>query len=132
MTSIRDSFDMVVFDWAGTMVDFGSRAPVLALMEAFAVLGAPVSEEEARRDMGRAKADHVRALFEQPRINQAWQAAHREIHHNFEPVLELVRPQQPVLGPYQERQFHERQELVDGGNRIPLAEVQNAVELLVV
>ena len=76
MTSIRDSFDMVVFDWAGTMVDFGSRAPVLALMEAFAVLGAPVSEEEARRDMGRAKADHVRALFEQPRINQAWMAAH--------------------------------------------------------
>ena len=33
MTSIRNRFDMVVFDWAGTMVDFGSRAPVLALME---------------------------------------------------------------------------------------------------
>lgn len=75
MTSIRDAFDMVVFDWAGTMVDFGSRAPVLALMEAFAALDAPVSEEEARRDMGRAKADHVRAMFEQPRIFQAWQSA---------------------------------------------------------
>ena len=76
MTSIRDAFDMVVFDWAGTTVDFGSRAPVLALMEAFAVLGVPVAEEEARRDMGRAKADHVRAMFEQPRIAQAWHDVH--------------------------------------------------------
>ncbi|MBX9615572.1 MAG: phosphonoacetaldehyde hydrolase [Caulobacteraceae bacterium] len=76
MTTIRDCFDMVVFDWAGTMVDFGSRAPVLALMEAFAVLGVPVTEAEARRDMGRAKADHVRALFEQPRVAGAWEATH--------------------------------------------------------
>lgn len=75
MTSIQNAFDMVVFDWAGTTVDFGSRAPVLALMEAFAALGAPVSEAEARRDMGRAKADHVRALFEQPRVAEAWRAA---------------------------------------------------------
>lgn len=76
MSGIRKHFDMVVFDWAGTMVDFGSRAPVLALMEAFAGLGAPVDEAEARRDMGRAKADHVRAMFEQPRIAEAWRAAH--------------------------------------------------------
>ena len=76
MTSIRDCFDMVVFDWAGTTVDFGSRAPVLALIEAFAALGVTVSEEEARRDMGRAKADHVRAIFEQPDIARAWQTAH--------------------------------------------------------
>ncbi|WP_374534358.1 phosphonoacetaldehyde hydrolase [Phenylobacterium sp.] len=76
MTSIRNRFDMVVFDWAGTMVDFGSRAPVLALMEAFAIKGVPVDEDEARRDMGRAKADHVRAMLGQPRIAQAWLDAH--------------------------------------------------------
>lgn len=76
MTSISKAFDMVVFDWAGTMVDFGSRAPVLALMEAFALKGVVVEEAEARRDMGRAKADHIRAMFEQPRIADAWRAAH--------------------------------------------------------
>ncbi|WEK40076.1 MAG: phosphonoacetaldehyde hydrolase [Candidatus Brevundimonas colombiensis] len=76
MTSIRDSFDMVVFDWAGTMVDFGSRAPAMALMEAFDALGVPVTEDEARGDMGRAKADHVRALFAQARVSDAWRAAH--------------------------------------------------------
>lgn len=75
MNAIAKHFDMVVFDWAGTMVDFGSRAPVLALMEAFAALGTPVDEAEARRDMGRAKADHVRAMFEQPRIAEAWRVA---------------------------------------------------------
>lgn len=75
MTRIRDCFDMVVFDWAGTMVDFGSRAPVLALIEAFAGLGVAVEEGEARKDMGRAKADHVRALFEQAEVAQAWRAA---------------------------------------------------------
>lgn len=76
MSVIRDHFDMVVFDWAGTMVDFGSRAPVLALMETFAEQGAPVDEAEARQDMGRAKLDHVRAMLQQPRIAEAWRAAH--------------------------------------------------------
>ncbi|MBA4807090.1 phosphonoacetaldehyde hydrolase [Brevundimonas sp.] len=75
MTRINDCFDMVVFDWAGTMIDFGSRAPVLALVEAFAALGVTVDEAEARRDMGRAKADHVRALFEQPAVALAWRKA---------------------------------------------------------
>ena len=78
MTAISKCFDMVVFDWAGTMVDFGSRAPVLALVEAFAALGVSVDEAEARRDMGRAKADHVRAMFEQPRIAAAWRSAQGE------------------------------------------------------
>lgn len=75
MTAIATHFDMVVFDWAGTMVDFGSRAPVLALIEAFAAQGLAVTEAEARRDMGRAKADHVRALLAEPRIGQAWREA---------------------------------------------------------
>ena len=75
MTAIAKHFDMVVFDWAGTMVDFGSRAPVLALIEAFASLDVAIDETEARRDMGRAKADHVRALFGEPNIAQAWREA---------------------------------------------------------
>ena len=49
----------VVFDWAGTMVDFGCRAPVEALVAAFAAEGVALSAEDARRDMGRAKLDHV-------------------------------------------------------------------------
>jgi beta-phosphoglucomutase-like phosphatase (HAD superfamily) len=42
--------DLVIFDWAGTMVDFGCRAPVIALLEAFGRHGVTLTEEEARRD----------------------------------------------------------------------------------
>ena len=30
--NLRDGYDLVVFDWAGTMVDFGCQAPVKALI----------------------------------------------------------------------------------------------------
>lgn len=64
----------VIFDWAGTMIDFGCRAPVLALREVFAEAGVEITEAEARADMGRAKRDHVRALLAMPRIAEAWRA----------------------------------------------------------
>lgn len=66
----------VVFDWAGTMIDFGSRAPVLALCKLFEAAGVPVSEAEARAQMGMAKRDHIRALLAQPRVAQAWATTH--------------------------------------------------------
>lgn len=65
----------VVFDWAGTMVDFGCLAPVEALIEALAAEGVAISAADARRDMGRAKRDHVQALLAHPSVAQAWVAA---------------------------------------------------------
>jgi 2-aminoethylphosphonate-pyruvate transaminase len=73
--SLAKSFDLVILDWAGTMVDFGCRAPVNALIEAFMRHGVTLTEEEVRRDMGKAKADHVRALLHNPRIAGAWHIA---------------------------------------------------------
>jgi phosphonoacetaldehyde hydrolase len=64
----------VVFDWAGTMIDFGCMAPVLALIELFAAEGLALSAEEARRDMGRAKLDHLRALLSDGEIAGHWRA----------------------------------------------------------
>lgn len=66
----------VIFDWAGTMIDFGCLAPVDALIDAFAGQGVAITAEEARRDMGRAKRDHVAVLLAMPRIADAWAAAH--------------------------------------------------------
>ena len=60
-----NDFDLVIFDWAGTMVDFGCRAPIEALVTAFARRGVALDEAAARVDMGKAKADHVRALLSQ-------------------------------------------------------------------
>ncbi|MGA3040527.1 MAG: phosphonoacetaldehyde hydrolase [Bryobacteraceae bacterium] len=53
----------VIFDWAGTTVDHGSLAPVRTLQKLFAGHGMAFSEEEARRDMGVHKKDHIRALL---------------------------------------------------------------------
>ena len=63
-----------MFDWAGTMVDHGCRAPVIALQQVFAAAGVPIFETEARADMGRAKRDHIRALLAMPRVTASWAA----------------------------------------------------------
>ncbi len=68
MTQIK----AVVFDWAGTMVDFGCRAPVEALIAAFAAEGVTLSAENARREMGMAKRAHVAAILANPEVAQAW------------------------------------------------------------
>jgi phosphonoacetaldehyde hydrolase len=74
--SIKDRFDLVIFDWAGTMIDFGCQAPVAALVEAFAAEGVAIDEAAARRDMGVAKIDHVRGLLRMPSIAAAWTGRH--------------------------------------------------------
>ena len=52
-----------VFDWAGTMIDFGCMAPVRALQAAFADLKLELTEAEARADMGMAKRAHITAIL---------------------------------------------------------------------
>ncbi len=42
----------VVLDWAGTTIDFGSRAPVLAVMEAFRCSDVPVTIEQGAVQWG--------------------------------------------------------------------------------
>src|ERR1700761_8110742 len=72
--SLKDRFDLVIFDWAGTMVDFGSEAPVLALIEAYDAEGVAITAAAARQDMGKAKRDHVNGLMAIPEVAKAWQA----------------------------------------------------------
>lgn len=66
----------VILDWAGTAVDFGSRAAAVALIGAFRALDVTVTMAEARAPMGLGKRDHLRAMLAMPRIAAAW----REIH----------------------------------------------------
>ncbi len=75
MSEDSRNFDLVIFDWAGTMVDFGCRAPIQALTEAFARRGVTLDEVTARADMGKAKADHVRALLARAKVASDWRAA---------------------------------------------------------
>lgn len=73
---VASKLEAVVLDWAGTAVDFGSRAPIVAILAAFEAAGVPVTEAEARKPMGRAKRDHLRDLLAQDSVAQRWRAKH--------------------------------------------------------
>lgn len=64
----------VIFDWAGTLVDFGSFAPTQVLIDVFAEQGISISMAEARAPMGLAKWDHIQALGRQSAVAERWQA----------------------------------------------------------
>ena len=66
----------VILDWAGTTVDFGSRAPVVALQCVFKEAGVTVSAEEVRQGMGLLKKDHVRSILRLPRVSAEWESRH--------------------------------------------------------
>lgn len=72
----RTSVGAVVFDWAGTVVDHGSLAPMGVFVEAFAEFGVAITIEEARGPMGMAKRPHVAALMALPRVAAAWRERH--------------------------------------------------------
>lgn len=69
--------EAVIFDWAGTTVDYGCFAPVQAFMEAFGHFGIEVTMEETRRPMGMLKIDHIRAMLKMDRIAKLWEETHR-------------------------------------------------------
>lgn len=64
----------VILDWAGTVLDHGSRAPMGAFVAAFARFGVAITIEQARGPMGMAKADHIRLVGRA--ANDAWRARH--------------------------------------------------------
>jgi phosphonoacetaldehyde hydrolase len=68
----------VILDWAGTTVDHGSLAPIRALQKIFADHGIEISEEEVRRDMGVLKKDHIRCLFNFPRVAKEWERHYKQ------------------------------------------------------
>lgn len=70
------SLQAVVFDWAGTVIDFGSLAPMDAFVQLFARYGVRIDVAEARVPMGLAKWDHIHALGQAPRIAAEWQRVH--------------------------------------------------------
>lgn len=58
-----NKINCIIFDWAGTTVDYGCFAPVAAFIAAFQEIQITVSATEARGPMGMTKIDHIRELF---------------------------------------------------------------------
>ena len=65
-------FECIIFDWAGTTVDYGCFAPVRAFVEVFRHYGIEPTMEEVREPMGMLKIDHIRTMLNMPRIKACW------------------------------------------------------------
>lgn len=101
--------EAVVFDWAGTLVDFGSRAPLQAFVELFKGKGIDISFEEAREPMGTEKRDHITRLLDNPRIKGEW------IRVFGQPATEADIDQlYQNLIPLQKKQIDLHSHLIDG------------------
>ncbi len=88
--------EAVIFDWAGTTVDYGCFAPVQAFVEAFAHFGVEVTIEETRKPMGMLKIEHIRTMLKIERIAKLWKKKYgctandadaQAIYEQFEPKL---------------------------------------------
>lgn len=93
---MENKIEAVIFDWAGTTVDYGCFAPVEVFLEVYRNRGVDITLEEAREPMGMLKIDHIRALSKMPRIAEEWKKKHGTypteddvvaMYHEFEPSL---------------------------------------------
>ncbi|WP_459557833.1 phosphonoacetaldehyde hydrolase [Lacunimicrobium album] len=71
-TTVSSKVKLVIFDWAGTIIDFGSRAPVVVMQNLFVTHGVPVTDQEVREPMETAKRDHIQAILAMPSVRLRW------------------------------------------------------------
>ena len=98
----QTGFKAVLFDWAGTTVDFGSLAPTQVFVEIFHQRGIEITVEEARGPMGRAKHEHIAMIAGLPRVAALWRQLHgqsatesdvRKMYQDFLPLQKKVLAQ---------------------------------------
>lgn len=96
---MKQTIQGVIFDWAGTTVDFGCFVPVSAFVEAFRKAGIDVTLEETRAPMGKLKIEHIRTMLAMPAVKARWterwgrspeESDAQAIYHDFEPALFAV------------------------------------------
>lgn len=95
--------EAVIFDWAGTTMDFGCYAPAVVFQKVFAEMGVPISMQEARRPMGKHKKVHIEEITHDPEVKKRWIQQHgREpAPSDVKKMFEAFKPAQlPVLVKY--------------------------------
>jgi 2-aminoethylphosphonate--pyruvate transaminase/phosphonoacetaldehyde hydrolase len=99
---------LVVFDLAGTTVDFGSLAPMAAFERAFSEHGVSVSHDEIRPFMGLHKRDHIRNMLSTAAIAERWRSVHgsawtdadlEALYRSFLPLQLAVLPDHGAIVP---------------------------------
>lgn len=63
---------LVVFDWAGTVVDYGCVAPAVVFQKTFENWDIQLTKEEILKPMGMEKKDHIRELLRLEHVTKTW------------------------------------------------------------
>lgn len=72
MMNNRTGVKAVIFDWAGTTVDYGCMAPAKVFVDVFSSRNIYISIAEARGPMGLSKRDHVKELLKLSSVREQW------------------------------------------------------------
>ena len=72
-----NKIQLVVFDWAGTMVDYASSAPADTFQKVFQDMNIHLTREEINGPMGTEKKHHIRTLLSMPEVNDQWISLHK-------------------------------------------------------
>lgn len=82
----------VIFDWAGTTVDYGSRAPVAAFKEVFLKHQVPITDQEAKFPMGLHKRAHIEKILEMDVLapeTQSVKTRWKQVHGHYPTSAEV-------------------------------------------
>ena len=99
----------IIFDWAGTTIDYGCFSPLGAFVHAFKEFGLTLSIAEAREPMGMLKIEHIRALFNMPTIKKQFLALYKReanendikaLYESFEKSIFATLPDYTALLPF--------------------------------
>lgn len=82
--------EVVILDWAGTLVDYGSMASVEAYKDLFKYYEISIDEAEIRQSMGIDKIHHIRKMLELDNIKRQWLSRFK-VEPNEGDVMELNR-----------------------------------------
>ena len=102
---MAEKIKAVIFDWAGTTIDYGCFAPVKGFVDGYKSIGIDITNEMARKPMGLMKIDHTRAIADmlpeqisEEEILRAYEVFERTLFANIEQhcdvkdhVVETVR-----------------------------------------
>ncbi len=100
----------IVFDWAGTTIDYGSCAPASVFQEIFRMRGVPITAAQAREPMGRAKRDHIATIGRMPSVDAAW----RQSHHGCSITDADIDAMYADFLPLQKATLSNHDQLIDG------------------
>ncbi len=105
---MSNTIELVVFDWAGTITDYGSMAPVAVFDRTFKQHGVEFSKDDINAPMGMEKKAHIRSMLSTPHGRQLWIDAvgrdftEEDVHQlyvEFETYLETVVAEYSTLIP---------------------------------